>query len=91
MKITEENFVAQMKKRNEEALEYVIDHYVWIYFIFLIFVKSVFKYQNLDGDLSGEITAITLTPYAAKLPEKSGKLSDDWEQVGEAFTIFLNQ
>ena len=30
MKITEENFVAQMKMRNQEALGYVIDHYAWI-------------------------------------------------------------
>lgn len=30
MKITEENFVEQMKKRNEKSLEYVIDNYVWI-------------------------------------------------------------
>lgn len=51
----------------------------------------IFKYQNLLGDLSTEITSITLTPYAAKLPEKSGKTSDAWEQVGEAFTIHLNQ
>ncbi len=51
----------------------------------------IFKYQNLQGDLSKEITSITLTPYAAKLPEKDGKTSDDWEQVGEAFTIHLDQ
>lgn len=51
----------------------------------------IFKYQNLHGDLSKEITSITLTPYAAKLPEKSGKISDVWEQVGEAFTIHLDQ
>lgn len=30
LKITEENFVEQMKKRNEKSLEYVIDNYVWI-------------------------------------------------------------
>ncbi len=30
MQITEENFVAQMKKKNEKALEYVIDHYAWV-------------------------------------------------------------
>ena len=50
-----------------------------------------FKYQNLYGDLSNEITSITLAPYAAKLPEKSGKASDVWEQVGEEFTIHLDQ
>lgn len=30
MQITEENFVEQIKKRNERALEYVIDNYAWI-------------------------------------------------------------
>ena len=30
MKITEENFVMQLKKRNEKALEYVIDNYAWM-------------------------------------------------------------
>jgi len=52
--------------------------------------EIVFKYQNFSGELSDEITSLTLTPYAAKLPEKSGKTSDSWEKVGEAFTIHLN-
>jgi RNA polymerase sigma factor (sigma-70 family) len=30
LRITEENFVAQIKLRNEDALEYVLDHYGWI-------------------------------------------------------------
>lgn len=30
MKITEENFIEQMKKGDEKALEYVIDNYAWI-------------------------------------------------------------
>ncbi len=30
MKITEDNFIAQLKKRNEKALEYIIDNYGWI-------------------------------------------------------------
>ena len=30
MKITEENFIQQLKKRNEKALEYVINNYGWI-------------------------------------------------------------
>ncbi|WP_242854419.1 sigma-70 family RNA polymerase sigma factor [Oxobacter pfennigii] len=30
LKITEDNFIVQMKKRNEKALEYVIDNYAWI-------------------------------------------------------------
>ncbi|WP_296971629.1 DUF4179 domain-containing protein [Tepidanaerobacter sp. EBM-38] len=49
----------------------------------------VFKYENIHGDLSDEITSITLTPYAAKYPEQSGKMSNDYKQVGEEFTMFL--
>ncbi len=30
LKITEENFIKQLRKRNEEALDYVIDNYAWI-------------------------------------------------------------
>ncbi|WP_034327909.1 DUF4179 domain-containing protein [Alkaliphilus transvaalensis] len=51
----------------------------------------VFKYENLYKDFSNEITSITLTPYAAKFPEESGRLSNDYEQAGETFTIFLNK
>ena len=51
----------------------------------------VFKYENLYGDLSDEITSISLTPYAAKIPEKSGKMSNDYKKVGEEFTISLQK
>jgi len=51
--------------------------------------EIVFKYENIYGDLSEKITSITLTPYAAKLPEKSGRASNDYKQVGEEFTIIL--
>ncbi len=51
----------------------------------------VFKYENIHGDLSDEITSIALIPYAAKYPEQSGKMSDDYKQVGEKFTIFLKK
>jgi len=30
LKISEENFIDQMMKGNEKALEYVIDNYAWI-------------------------------------------------------------
>lgn len=36
MKINEENFLDQLKKKNEKALDYVIDTYGWI-------IKSVIK------------------------------------------------
>ena len=29
--ITEENFIEQLKKRNQRALEYVIENYGWIF------------------------------------------------------------
>lgn len=51
----------------------------------------VFKYQNLYKDFPDEITSITLTPYAAKLPEESGRMSNDYKQVGETFTVFLKE
>ncbi len=51
----------------------------------------IFRYQNSNGDLSDEITSITLIPYAAKYPEKSGKMNNDYKQVGEEFTVFLNK
>lgn len=53
--------------------------------------ELVFKYENIYGDLSDEITSITLTPYAAKFPEESGRMSNDWKQAGEEFTILLNK
>jgi RNA polymerase sigma-70 factor (ECF subfamily) len=36
LQITEENFIEQMKKRNEKSLEYVIDNYAWV-------IKTVLK------------------------------------------------
>ena len=51
----------------------------------------VFKHRRSTGDLSDEITSITLIPYAAKYPEQSGKMSDDYKQVGEEFTVFFEE
>lgn len=45
MKITEENFVAQMKMRNQEALAYVVDHYAWI--LKTVIKKHLFYLPNL--------------------------------------------
>jgi hypothetical protein len=44
-----------------------------------------------EGDLLDEITWIALTPYAVKFPEESGKMSNDYKQVGEEFTIVLSK
>ncbi|MGI6748455.1 MAG: sigma-70 family RNA polymerase sigma factor [Anaerovoracaceae bacterium] len=41
MQITEENFIEQMKKRNEKALEYLIDNYAWV--LKTVLKKHLFK------------------------------------------------
>lgn len=51
----------------------------------------ILKYENLHRDLSNEITSIKLTPYAAKFPEESGRMNTDYKQIGEEFTIYLNE
>ena len=40
-----------------------------------------------NGYVSDQASSLTLTPYAAKMPEDSGKMSSDYEPVGETFTI----
>jgi hypothetical protein len=34
---------------------------------------------------------LTLTPYAVRFPEKSGKLSNDFQKAGDEFTIKLTR
>lgn len=43
-----------------------------------------------NGFVNDEAESVTLTPYAVKMPEISGKMSSDYEQIGEAFTIQIN-
>lgn len=45
MKITEENFIGEMKKGNEKTLEYVIDNYAWI--LKTVLKKHLFYIPNL--------------------------------------------
>lgn len=52
--------------------------------------EMVFKYEDIKGDLSDDIESISLTPYAVKFPEKSGRMNSDFKQVGEEFIIYLN-
>lgn len=44
MRITEENFIQQLKNRNEKALEYVIDNYGWI--LKTVIKKHLFYLQD---------------------------------------------
>lgn len=40
-------------------------------------------------ELSQDAKALTLTPYAVAFPKESGKMSSDYKQVGDEFTIKL--
>lgn len=53
--------------------------------------EIVLKYEDINRDLSEDISSITLTPYATILPKASGKMSNDYIQVGEEFTIYLDR
>lgn len=53
--------------------------------------KGVFKISTLDGNLDPQAATLTLTPYAVKFPEKSGKMSNDFRKMGDEFTIVLTQ
>ena len=53
MKITEENFIAQLRKRNEKALEYVIDNYGWV--IKSIVRKDLYNLKNHQEECINDI------------------------------------
>lgn len=42
-----------------------------------------------NGYVNGQAESLTLTPYAVKFPETSGKMSNDYQPGGESFTIQL--
>lgn len=52
---------------------------------------ALFKINNIDENLNENTRTLILTPYAAKLPEESGKMDGEYKQIGEAFTIDLSQ
>lgn len=43
-----------------------------------------------NGYINENASALTLTLYAAEMPEESGKMSSDYQAVGDSFTIKLN-
>lgn len=55
--------------------------------------EGVFKLSasNISGSIKQNSRLLTLTPYAVKFPEKSGRLSNDFQKVGDAFTIELSK
>ncbi|NFO05001.1 DUF4179 domain-containing protein [Clostridium botulinum] len=53
--------------------------------------SGLFKIETIDGNLNENAKLLKLTPYAAKYPEKSGKMDGEYKQVGEEFTIDLSK
>ena len=51
---------------------------------------ALFKVENIDGNLNENAKTLTLTPYAAILPDKSGEMNGEYKQVGDQFTIDLS-
>ncbi|MBN1058854.1 sigma-70 family RNA polymerase sigma factor [Clostridium botulinum] len=53
MKIEEENFVFELKKKNEKALDYVIDNYGWI--IKSLVKKHLYNLQSIQDECINDI------------------------------------
>ncbi len=52
---------------------------------------ALFKIETINGNLNKDARTLNLTPYAAKYPDKSGKMDGEYKQVGDEFTIDLTQ
>ncbi|SFD42667.1 DUF4179 domain-containing protein [Clostridium uliginosum] len=52
---------------------------------------ALFKIENIHGNLNENAKTLTLTPYAAKYPEKSGRMDGEYKKTGDEFTIDLSQ
>jgi Family of unknown function (DUF5643)/Domain of unknown function (DUF4179) len=59
------------------------------YVEFSIRSRGRFEIESLVSHLSDDAKELTLTPYAVKLPEKNGRISNDYKQIGEEFKISL--
>lgn len=53
--------------------------------------KGKLTLSNLEENLDKNVTELKLIPYAAKQPNTSGKMSDDFKKIGDEFTINLNE
>ncbi|KMT22506.1 sigma-70 family RNA polymerase sigma factor [Clostridium cylindrosporum DSM 605] len=53
MKISEENFINQLKMRNQKALDYILEQYGWI--IKSIVKKRLYNLQSVQGECINDI------------------------------------
>lgn len=51
--------------------------------------KGRFNIDDLRPHIGEDASSVTLTLYAVEFPKESGKMSNDFQQIGEAFTINL--
>ena len=51
---------------------------------------GAFAFANMEDTFNDDAKTFSLTPYVVKLPEQNGKLSNNFEKVGEVFTIDLS-
>lgn len=53
--------------------------------------KGNFEIETINnGNLSETAAQLTLTPYAVKFPEESGRMSNDFKACGDAFSFYIN-
>ena len=52
--------------------------------------EALFKIENINGNLNENAKTLTLTPYAAEYPDKSGEMNGEYKPVGDKFTIDLS-
>lgn len=51
--------------------------------------KGTFQLENISTFINENAESLTLTPYAVPFPKESGRLSNDFKQTGDPFTIPL--
>ena len=53
--------------------------------------ETLFRTEKIDGGINKNAKTLTLTPYAAKYPEKSGRMDGEYKKAGDKFTIDLSK
>jgi hypothetical protein len=53
--------------------------------------RGCFVLSDIRNGIDSDATSIILIPYAVKMPEKSGRLSNDFDKAGEEIVIKLNK
>lgn len=73
MKITEENFIVELKKKNEKALEYLIDNYGWI--IKTVASKHLVQFPHLIDECMNDVL-MDIWNNSHRFDEKKGSIKN---------------